>query len=397
MQVNPGAPVVEPDTPEGLARALAEASASGRRVTVRGGGTKLGWGNDPPPASLVIDTRRLSRVLAYAEGDLTVTCEAGVTLDALNRELSKRRQWLPLDSAFDEATIGGILATNDAGPLRHRYGTPRDLLIGVRVATTDGRLVKAGGRVVKNVAGYDIGRLVAGSFGSLAVIVEATFKLTPLPAAFGTQRFTFTDRAAAAEAVAMLSSMQIDPVALDVRFHAAVSERPIEVLVRFGSTPAAVEAQMAEAERRLAASAPRTAHRVVGIADEGVWRVHGRRIWSGGGMIARVSWLPASFGAVFSLLADMRRRVSVVELVARAGIGAGLLRIDAEDRAQVAVVRELRERFDVFNQVSVLRAQPPVKAAVDVWGPAASTAPLLAAIKRALDPAGVLNVGRGPV
>jgi glycolate oxidase FAD binding subunit len=397
MQVNPGPPVIEPDTPEELARVLAEASASRRSVAVRGGGTKSGWGREPGPASLVIDTRRLSRVLAYAEGDLTVTCQAGVTLAALNRELAKRRQWLPLDSPFDEATVGGILSTNDAGPLRHRYGTPRDLLIGVRVATTDGRIARAGGQVVKNVAGYDIGKLVAGSFGSLAVVVEATFKLTPLPVAFATQRFTFADRAAAAEAAATLASIQLDPLALEVRFHAAVSERPIELLARFGSTPAAVEAQMAEAERRLAPWAPRTAHRVVGIADEGVWRAHGRRIWSGSGMVVRVSWLPASISAVLALLADLRRRVSVVELAGRAGIGAGLLRIDADERAQVAVVRELRDRFDVFNQVSVLRAEPPVKAAVDVWSPAASTAPLLEAIKRAFDPAGVLNVGRGPV
>ena len=98
-------------------------------------------------------------------------------------------QWLPLDPPFaDAATIGGILATNDSGPLRHRYGTPRDLIIGVQLATTDGVLAKAGGQVVKNVAGYDLSKLVAGSFGSLAAIVSATFKLSPLPAASKTMR-----------------------------------------------------------------------------------------------------------------------------------------------------------------------------------------------------------------
>ena len=97
----------------------------------------------------------------------------------MNRQLARHGQWLPLDSAFADATIGGIVATNDSGPLRHRFGTPRDLLIGVTLALADGRLVKAGGTVVKNVAGYDLGRLVTGSFGSFAAIATATFKLSP--------------------------------------------------------------------------------------------------------------------------------------------------------------------------------------------------------------------------
>jgi glycolate oxidase FAD binding subunit len=396
MPAAPGIPVVEPDTPEQVARVLADASASRAGVAIRGGGTKSDWGRESSAAG-VLSMRGLSRVLAHAEDDLTVTCEAGVTLEALNRRLGSRRQWLPLDSAFEDATIGGILATNDSGPLRHRYGTPRDLLIGVRLATADGRLVKAGGQVVKNVAGYDLGKLVTGSFGCLAAIVSATFKLTPLPAAFATQRFSFGDRVAAADAAAALASAQLDPIALDVHFHAEPAERPIELLVRYASTPGVVELQMADTERMVASFNPLTASRVVAAADEGAWRLHGRGPWSRAGTILRVSWLPAALGAVLALLGELRRRAAGVELIGRAGIGAGLLRVDGDEPTQIAMVRTLRERFDVFNQSTVLRAPAGVKAAVDVWGPAGSTAAILGAIKRALDPAGVLNPGRGPI
>jgi glycolate oxidase FAD binding subunit len=397
MPAAPAIPVVEPDTPEEVARALADASASRTGVMIRGGGTKSSWGRDAAAPGAVLSMRRLSRVLAYAEDDLTVTCEAGVTLETLNGQLGQRGQWLPIDSAFEAATIGGILATNDSGALRHRFGTPRDLLIGVRLATTDGRLVRAGGQVVKNVAGYDLGKLVTGSFGGLAAIVSATFKLTPLPAAFATQRVTFADRIAAVEAATALASAQLDPIALDVHFHAERAERPIEILVRYGSTGEVVQAQMADTERMVMAFKPLAAARAVAADDASVWRLHGQRLWSGGGSIVRVSWLPASLGQIMALLDDLRRQGTAVELIGRAAIGAGLLRLDGDAPAQIAMVRTLRERVDVFNQSTVLRAPAELKAAIDVWGAAGSTARIFGAIKRALDPTGVLNPGRGPI
>ena len=119
-------------------------------------------------------------------------CGAGVPLSRLNTTLAARGQWLPVDSAFAATTVGGMLATNDSGPLRHRFGTPRDLLIGITLALTDGRVVKAGGTVVKNVAGYDLGKLVTGSYGALAAIVDATFKLLPLPHASATLRAVYS-------------------------------------------------------------------------------------------------------------------------------------------------------------------------------------------------------------
>ena len=208
--------VIEPESAEGLAGLLAWASREHVSIVLRGRGTKLGWGRRGGRIDLVASTARLNRVLAHAHGDLTATVEAGATVGDLNRELARHGQWLPLQTSFEEATVGGTIATNESGPLRHRHGTPRDLLIGIQLATTDGRLVKAGGNVVKNVAGYDLGKLVSGSFGSLAAIVTATFKLAPLPAASTTLVAAFRDRQALAQAVRAVGASQLEPVAFDV-------------------------------------------------------------------------------------------------------------------------------------------------------------------------------------
>ena len=175
--------VVEPETAEAVGAILTWASREKLSVLARGSGTKLGWGPVPRPVDIVISTARLNAVVAHRHGDLTATIQSGATLGSVNRTLGQHRQWIPLDPpSAQRATIGGIVATNDSGPRRHRYGAPRDLIIGVEFARADGRLAKGGGIVVKNVAGYDLPRLMTGSFGSLGVIVAATFKLYPLTA-----------------------------------------------------------------------------------------------------------------------------------------------------------------------------------------------------------------------
>lgn len=394
MQEQAEIPIVVPDSAAAAARLLGAATEARRSVIIRGGGTKTTWGR-AGVADMVLSTQGLSRIIAHEHADLTANVESGVTLAALNERLATRGQWLPVESAFDATTIGGMLAANDAGPLRHRYGTPRDLLIGMTLATTDGRLVKSGGNVVKNVAGYDLGKLVTGSLGSLAVIVSATFKLLPLPAAFGTQRFLFADRTAAAAAAALLAASQLEPIALDVRYHAPLSDQAVELLVRFGSTPAAVEAHMARAEHLLAALRPTGAQRVVGQLDAALWRRHVRRPWEGTGTVARVSWLPAALAPVLGVLDDIRRRGVRVEFVGRSAVGAGILTLEADTPTVAGVLRTLRERFDVFGQLSVLRGDAAVKSSIEALGSTGTVGPLLAAIKHAFDPADTLNRGGG--
>ena len=174
--------VVVPEDREQVADVMRWASESGVTVYPRGGGTKIALGNPPDSVGLVLDLSRLNRVIDYQPGDMTATVEAGITLDGLQRELAAARQFVPLESPLPaRATVGGTLTTAYSGPMAHAYGPPRDWLIGIGVVAADGVATKAGGRVVKNVTGYDLNRLYTGSLGTLAVIVEASFKVAPLP------------------------------------------------------------------------------------------------------------------------------------------------------------------------------------------------------------------------
>jgi len=396
--------VVEPRTAEEVAALLAWASRERLTVVVRGSGTKLGWGRVPTPIDLVICMRQLNRVLAHAHADLTATVEAGATLEELNAALGQHRQWLPLDAGGDGSTVGGAVATNDAGPLRHRYGTPRDLLIGIRLATTDGRLVKAGGNVVKNVAGYDLGRLVSGSFGSLAAIVSTTFKLLPIPAASQTLSVRFADRDSIAAAVTRLTDSQLEAAALELVGRGFTPRRagregppddqdgPYRLLVRCATSPAAASAQVDQARALVGGGEV-----VTGAAEAALWRRYQGRAAASAGTVVRMAWLPATLSQVLALVEDIGDSRGSIELVARAAVGTGLVRLDGSVDWQAASVARLRERTDVVRHVTIQDAPPEVKAQVDAWGPPVPAAPVLSAIKRALDPAGILNANRGPV
>lgn len=384
--------VVEPRTAEDVAALLGWASRERLTVVIRGGGTKLGWGRTPTPIDLLISMRGLNRVLAHEHADLTASVEAGATLDELNAVLARHGQWLPIDAAGDGSTIGGAIATNDSGPLRHRYGTPRDLLIGVRLATADGRLVKAGGNVVKNVAGYDLGKLVSGSFGTLAAIVGATFKLLPVPASSQTLIATFQEREAAARAVAALSGSQLEPIALDLQLSAGRDMPPYRVLVRFATAPAAAEAQVVQARTLVG-----TGEVITGDAEAAAWRRYQARASASAGTVLTISWLPAMLPQVLALAEEFRGPRGTVELVARAAVGAGLLRIDGDLEWQASVVERLRARADLVRHVTLRDAAPALKEQVDAWGPLGDAGTLGSAVKRALDPTGILNAGRGPI
>src|SRR5581483_2281507 len=179
--------VARPAALDEASAVLRAAAADGLATVPRGAGTRLAWGSPPARCDLVIDTRLMNRVLEHAAGDLVVRVQAGVGLDQLALVLGEADQRLALDppaaattgDAQETGTVGGMLATGAAGPLRFRYGTPRDLLIGITVVRADGTVASSGGKVVKNVAGYDLGKLFAGSYGTLGLIGEAAFRLHP--------------------------------------------------------------------------------------------------------------------------------------------------------------------------------------------------------------------------
>ena len=382
--------VAEPTSGAACAAVLAAAAAGRVPTVVRGGGTKSGWGRPVDGVDLVVSTKSLADLLVHRDGDLTVTVGAGVTLARLNTALSTRGQWLPVDSAFAGTTIGGALATNDSGPLRQRFGTPRDLLIGITLALTDGRVVKSGGTVVKNVAGYDLGKLVTGSYGALAAIVDATFKLLPLPHASATLRAVYTHPEPLAADAAAIAAGQLEPLAFDVRAADTPDGLRWTLLVRFASSPAAVAAQL-DAARALVhgeATALREGLETRGWAEQVGWA------WEGDAAVVRCSWLPSRLADVLALVRTLRGECGVA-FAGRIGVGSGLLRLAADDATVAAAVLRLRLDGSPVGHVVVLRGSRTLRSQVDVWGTAPSVP--AAALKRALDPTGILNAGRGPL
>jgi glycolate oxidase FAD binding subunit len=404
--------VVEPDSPEALAALLSWASKERLSTVIRGNGTKSGWGRRPTAVDLIVSTRRLNRVLSHQHGDLTATFEAGATLRTAGGELSRHGQWLPLSTSFADATVGGTIAANDSGPLRQRHGTPRDLLIGVHLALADGNLVKAGGNVVKNVAGYDLGKLMSGSFGSLAAIVSATFKLAPLPAATSTVVAAFRDRDAFVLAAAAIGSSQLEPAAFDLHVlvgsgaqalrpanagleSRATTETSHRLLIQFASAPAAVEAQIDVARRLMTGGEVDV---LSGARESEFWANHGQQVWNAAGAVIRLSWLPAALPAVLAVVDEINQLGDApVELLGRTGVGAGLIRVQADVPIQVAAIQCLRNKPEVVGNVVVLRGVAAVKEHTDVWGLPSDLSTLLGGVKQALDPAGILGAGRGPI
>jgi glycolate oxidase FAD binding subunit len=211
----PGRLVVEPGSEQELSDVLRYANDAGLRVAPRGGGTKLTWGNPPARVDLIVSTARLDQIIEHAWADLTVTVEAGCTMQNLEERLAQHGQRLALDAMWPErATVGGVLSTNDSGALRLRFGGMRDLIIGVTLALPDGTLARSGGKVVKNVAGYDLPKLATGALGTLGVIARATFRLHPLPQNARTFSIAATDIAEMLHCMMAIQDSQLAPSAL---------------------------------------------------------------------------------------------------------------------------------------------------------------------------------------
>src|SRR5918998_2956858 len=209
--------VAWPRNTEEVSAVLRAAAGLGLRVVARGSGSRLCWGLPPTDLDLIVDTSRMTAVLAHAAGDLIVTTQAGLRMVDLQNQLGVHRQQLALDGSDTlGGTIGGTIATATSGPLRYRFGSVRDLLIGITVVLADGTVARSGGTVVKNVAGYDLGKLYTGSLGTLGVITEAVFRLHPMPEASRWILAPAADAARAAAAVAAVRAAQHDPVALEV-------------------------------------------------------------------------------------------------------------------------------------------------------------------------------------
>ncbi len=225
---------------EPLAQRIREHGAAGRAIRPVGGGTKLGWG--PPGDAWEHDTRGMNRILEHNEGDFTAVLEAGVPLLEAQAAFGAAGQMLALDPPLGSgATIGGVMATNDSGPLRHRYGGVRDLVVGVTVVLSDGTIAKSGGKVIKNVAGYDLAKLFAGSFGTLGLIARVALRLHPSPVHTATVTAGSDDPAALAAAAARLAALPLEADSLDVSWREGTGRLDL----RFGGATARERAQAA--------------------------------------------------------------------------------------------------------------------------------------------------------
>ncbi len=370
-----------PSSPEEAGELMGTAGAQGERVRVRGGGSKLCWGRPIEAPEIDLSTEGLDEVVEHNEGDLTTVLQAGVPLARAQEALSDANQMVALDPPLgegDEATIGGVVATGDSGPLRHRYGGPRDLILGITVALSDGTVAKAGGKVIKNVAGYDLAKLFTGSFGTLGLVVEVIMRLHPSHPDTVTAVGGSDDIDALAGAASTVGHAPYGPDCLDV----AWVESHGEVLAQFGG--AAPEAGASEVVKLMEQAGLEA--RLVGD-DEDLWERQRARQRSADGAVLRVSGLASELSAVLRSAQEVG-----ASLVGRASLGLSWMTLAGGDTSElVSGIEEVRRRLDPFACV-VLDAPSEVREKVEAWGEA-DAVPLMRRVKARFDPHGVCNPG----
>ena len=380
--------VIEPGVEREFAEILRLSNEAGLAVIPRGGGTKLGWGNSPARADVILSTARMTEIIEHAWADLTVTVEAGCTIQRLQETLGQHGQRLALDPLWPEkATVGGVLSTNDSGALRLRFGALRDLIIGVTIALPDGTLASSGGKVVKNVAGYDLPKLVTGALGTLGVITRAVFRLHPLPR--NSHSFSIST-ANAEETQKFVLAVQDSKLAHTFLQSHFSEEKPPASDILFEGTEAGLAAQEAQL-RNLAAPAS------VSEASNSSWTAR-EELWAfsdpASAAIAKISILPTNIARTIKLVADS---VNAQQLRWRALIyatGLGWLRLEGKPGALCAALQALRGELQGHDGSLVALQRPSKMPAFDAWGTAGDALPLMKAVKQQLDPKNTLNPGR---
>ncbi len=383
--------IYAPSDAAGVAAVLQTASADRLSVVVHGSGTKF----VPPPSDVRLETTKLTAPVDHVAGDLVATVPAGASLDVVNEVLRRERQWLPLDPPRSHrATIGGIVASNDSGPRRHRYGAPRDLIIGIEIALVDGRTARAGGRVVKNVAGYDLSKLMCGSLGTLAVVTSATFKLSPVAPFSQTLVATVADVRTLSELALALAAAPMTPSALELQ------SPPHRLLVRFESTEAAAAAQTAIASGICAAQGASVSV-VSGQAESDAWRAHESRVFNAAGTVVKIAVRATDVGDVLAAAQRLASRVEC-DIAGRAALGIVLLRLGGDVAAHADIVDALRRDALARGGSLVVVSAPDAlmrsaaRAALGRWGPLGDAEPLMRAVKARFDPHHILNAGLSP-
>ena len=346
--------IVEPADERQAASVLRCANQAGLAVIPRGGGTKLDWGNPPRSADIILSLGRMNRLLEHAWADLTVTVEAGCTIAELQRTLAAHGQRLAVDPLWPErATVGGILATNDSGVLRLAFGALRDLIIGVTLALADGTIASSGGKVVKNVAGYDLPKLATGSVGTLGVITRAVFRLHPLPRNSRTLNIAASDAAEMQRVILAILGAQLAPAAVQAR------NGNIDILLE--GTLDGIAAQ----ESTIKAFGP------VREGSPQVWRA--REELLSDRPIVKFTTLPSGIAAAAARFSRYVMQAT----------GIGYAHFEGD-------VQTLRTALEQDGGSLMILGRTPL----DAWGSPGDALPLMRAVKEQFDPKSTLNPGR---
>jgi glycolate oxidase FAD binding subunit len=373
---------VAPENFEAAAAALAAAAASESTVRIRGGGTKLSWGSPGPQPNLILDTRGLDRTVEHNAGDLTAIFQAGVPLARAQAELAAQGQRLAIDPPLgagpddpNAATLGGVFATADSGPLRHRYGQPRDLILGITVALSDGTIAKAGGKVIKNVAGYDLAKLFTGSFGTLGLVLSVSVRLHPRPELTATALGAGSDPDAMAAAAIALGRAPLELEALDVAWRRGR-----------GGLLAQVAGPEAVTRCRRAARLMREAgleQVEVSTDDAALWARQRAGQRSPERASVRVAGRPGQLAAMIRC-ADR----CAATLVGRAGLGTSYLELE------LGAVATLRATLPPDATVVILDLPSGHRGSSDPWGAKEGPAlELMRSLKQRFDPGATCNPG----
>ena len=374
------------------------AASEGWTVTPGGAGTWLDVGNQLRPGNLILNTTRLHGVVEHEPADLVASAPAGVTLDAFNETLSGGGQWLPLDPPDDgRATLGGVVATGMGGAQRTGYGSPRNFVIGMKVVLADGKICKAGGRVVKNVAGYDLCKLFTGSYGTLGVICEVTFKLRPRPAkettisARGTLQSVFEAGWSIYKAGLFPVAVELISSGLQAPSGGVPSPGEVQLLIRFAGIEKTVDYQIAKATELLKGSTVRD----VDIVNDD------KQIWRNLQLAPMANSLASSYRIAVKpsqvhRMIDTMLQYADQETVWQAGIADGRLRVmqtegAVVDRQNLIALRTMAEALG--GSLIIEQAPIEVSSKVDAWGELPATK-LMTRIKQELDPAGFLSPDR---
>lgn len=358
-------------------------SNPGQRLLVAGSGSKLAWGRPVQRPTMLVSTQKLDRLIDHATGDLTVTVEAGISFQHLQDQLATADQFLPLDPLFPaQATIGGIIATADTGSLRQRYGGVRDLLLGLSWVRPDGLVAKAGGRVVKNVAGYDLMKLFTGSYGTLGILQQVTMRVYPRPPALGGVWVTGTP-AMLRELGTRLGQMALTPTALDLISVTLAQQLDlgdkVGILARFQAIPSSIAAQ-SDQLISLAQELGAVAETLTADRSESIWA-----------KLRQTCYSPI-------LVKVGMRATSAVEILAGVDgpgvvhLGSGIGLIGFTDPEQLLPLRAQCEAAGGY--LSVLITPPNLKAAIDVWGQRSSTLQLNRQLRQQFDPTEMFNPGK---